>query len=334
MFPDKLLSLTFYFKIKQIILLDNLCTFANYYYLCTQFYFIMQCKTPLRYPGGKSLMTSFFIDLFKVNNLCGVSYAEPYAGGAGAAINLLLNGYVNRILINDASVPVYSFWKYIKDENSRFIDTILNCKVNLNTWKTMHDIVKYYKEPCFELAFAVFFLSRTNRSGILNGGPIGGASEQNQISAPYKIDCRFNKIDLAKRIENIGRKRSHIVVTNKDAIKFLKDLKKCDNLFVYLDPPYYKKGKSLYLDYYNHKDHEDLACYLKKTLKFKWVLSYDCVEEIKALYSDFPLYTFNLNYTVQKVKIGQELLTHSKNIVMPTTMNIARKGKNIIINKI
>lgn len=111
-------------------------------------------------------------------------------------------------------------------------------------------------------------------------------------------------------------------------------MKKCTNLLVYLDPPYYRKGKSLYLDYYKHEDHEHLACYLKQTLKFKWVLSYDCVEEIKALYSDFPLYTFNLNYTVQKVKVGQELLTHSKNIIMPTTMNIARKGKNIIINKI
>lgn len=292
----------------------------------------MHCHTPLRYPGGKSIMTPFFIDLFKANEMFSISYAEPYAGGAGAAINLLLGEYVDRILINDASIPVYSFWKYVKEENSRMVDTVLNCCVNLEEWRKMHIIVKTAKEPSFELAFATFFLSRTNRSGILNAGPIGGSTEKLQEDASYKINCRFNKIDLAKRIEDIGKKKRHIIVTNKDAIKFLKDLKG-RNLFVYLDPPYYQKGKSLYLDYYEHNDHEILANYLRRTTKFKWVLSYDYVDEIKRMYFDFPIFSFNLNYTAQKMKVGKEFLTHSKNLMMPPNMDIPRKGKNILIRQ-
>lgn len=293
----------------------------------------MANRTPLRYPGGKSLMTPFFIDLFKTNDMIDISYAEPYAGGAGAAINLLLGGNVSRILINDASVSIYSFWKYVKEENQQFIDTILDCDVTLGEWKRMHAIVKDCQTPSFELAFATFFLSRTNRSGILNAGPIGGSSQQQQDKATYKIDCRFNKQDLAKRVEDIGRKKSHIVVTNKDAIKFLKDLKG-KNLFVYLDPPYYENGQSLYLNYYKSNDHQILADYLKFTKKFKWLLSYDNVSEIREMYSDFDLYTFTLNYTAQKVKCGKELLTHSKNLAMPELMSIVRKDKNIPINKL
>ena len=293
----------------------------------------MPNRTPLRYPGGKSLMTPFFIDLFKANDMSDISYAEPYAGGAGAAINLLLDGYVQRILINDASIPVFSFWKYIKKENSHFIDAILDCNVSLTDWKRMHNIVKTAKEPSFELAFATFFLSRTNRSGIINAGPIGGSSKQQQNKATYKIDCRFNKEDLARRVADIGKKKTHIVVSNKDAIKFLKDLKG-KNLFVYLDPPYYKKGQSLYLDYYKHGDHQALANYLRKVEKFKWLLSYDYVDEIREMYSDFDLYTFDLNYTAQTAKLGKELLTHSKTLKLPTSLNIARKGHSINISKV
>lgn len=278
-------------------------------------------------------MTPFFIDLFKANGLSGVSYAEPYAGGAGAAINLLLGEYVERILINDASVPVFSFWKYIKEENSRFVNAILDCNVTLTEWQKMHTIVKTTNVPSFDLAFATFFLSRTNRSGILNAGPIGGSTCELQEKATYKIDCRFNKEELARRVSDIGKKKKHIIVTNKDAIKFLKDLKG-KNLFVYLDPPYYKKGQSLYLDYYKHSDHQILADYLKTTTKFKWLLSYDCVDEIKTMYTDFLLYTFNLNYTAQRIKVGQELLVHSKDLLMPTQMNIARKDRQLPIKQL
>jgi len=290
----------------------------------------MQNRTPLRYPGGKSMMTPFFVDLFRANGLSCVSYAEPYAGGAGAAINLLLGEYVEHILINDANPAIFSFWKYVTEDNQRFVDEILNCKVNLTEWEKMHNLIKSSSTPSFELGFAAFFLSRTNRSGILNAGPIGGNTQAKQDAANYKIDCRFNKKDMAKRVEDIGRKSSRITVTNKDAIQFLQELKS-ENLFVYLDPPYFKQGKSLYLDYYKPQDHIALAEFLRNTDQFNWILSYDCVDEIKEIYSDFDLYTFELNYTAQQVRTGKELLIHSRQLTMPSTMNIARKRTPISV---
>lgn len=276
-------------------------------------------------------MTPLFIDLLKINELEGCTYAEPYAGGAGAAINLLLEGYVSRIMINDANVAIYSFWKYLKEENERIIDDILSCHVTLETWHKMQETYLSCKTPCYELAFSTFFLSRTNRSGILNAGPIGGSTQEKQEKASYKIDCRFNKNDLAHRIAEIGKRKKHIEVFNKDALKFLKDLRR-NNYFVYLDPPYYEKGQSLYMNYYNDKDHRELASYLKRTKKFRWVLSYDDNKFIQELYKDFNLYQFPLSYRVQTVKSENELLCLSKGLRVPAPFIIRRNhSKNIHI---
>lgn len=290
-------------------------------------------STPLRYPGGKSLMTSFFIDIFKANEMRGVTYAEPYAGGAGTAINLLLLEEVDKIMINDANICVYSFWKYVITETQRFIDRIMTCSVDLATWEVMHNLVKEAVTPSFELGFATFFLSRTNRSGILNAGPIGGSTPQKQEKAVYKINCRFNREELVMRVLEIGKRKDQIIVSHKDAIKFLKDLKG-ENKFVYLDPPYYDKGKSLYLDYYQHDNHKELSDYLHMTRKFRWILSYDNVSNIRELYKDFNLYKFSLSYTAQNVKQGSELLTHSRDLLLPEYMHIRRKGNDIPLIKI
>ena len=194
-------------------------------------------RTPLRYPGGKSIMTPFFIDLIRVNGLQNVSYAEPYAGGAGTAVNLLLAGLVDEIYINDANVAIYSFWKYAINESERFIDKIQKTPIDLQSWQYYHNFIKNTKKPCFELGFAAFFLSRTNRSGILSAGPIGGTSQEKQDKASYKIDCRFNKQDLISRIQKISMYKENIVVSNDDAIDFLNSLPKDNRILVYLDPP-------------------------------------------------------------------------------------------------
>lgn len=274
-------------------------------------------------------MTPLFIDILNINDLKGCTYAEPYAGGAGAAINLLLGDYVSRIMINDANVAIYSFWKYLKEENERLVSDVESCKVNLRTWYKMRHIVETEKEPSYNLAFATFFLSRTNRSGILNAGPIGGSSQEAQDKATYKIDCRFNKEDLTKRISLLGKRRKDVIVTNKDALQFLKDLRN-NKYFVYLDPPYYDKGKYLYMSYYKKADHLELANYLKKVKKFSWLLSYDDNNAIKEIYSDFDLFHFPLRYTAQNIKTGWELLCHSNDIIMPNPFIIRRKGNNDI----
>lgn len=290
--------------------------------------------TPLRYPGGKSIMTPFFIDLIKVNGLRDVHYAEAYAGGAGTAVNLLLGGHVDKILINDANVCIYSFWKYLVEENDRFVKAVADVSVDLDNWHYYHDFLKSADMPSFELGFATFFLSRTNRSGILTAGPIGGATEEKQEAAAYKIDCRFNKSDLISRISKIGQCRTSIEVSNQDAIEFLKGLPSGTCNLVYLDPPYFKQGKSLYLNYYSKKDHQILSEYLSQADNFRWVLSYDNVNEIREFYKNFDLYEFQLSYTAQCVKRGSELLTHSEDLRIPSGIIVKRKRNSIILEKI
>ena len=188
--------------------------------------------------------------------------------------------------------------------------------------------------PSFELGFATFFLSRTNRSGILTAGPIGGATEEKQEAAAYKIDCRFNKSDLISRISKIGQCRTSIEVSNQDAIEFLKGLPSGTCNLVYLDPPYFKQGKSLYLNYYSKKDHKILSEYLSQADNFRWVLSYDNVNEIREFYKNFDLYEFQLSYTAQCVKRGSELLTHSEDLRIPSGIIVKRKRNSIILEKI
>ncbi len=280
--------------------------------------------TPLRYPGGKSLMTSFFIDLFKYNDMKDIVYVEPFAGGAGAAVNLLVSGNVKSICINDANVGIYSFWKSLVSEPERLIAKVFETPVTLSEWRFQRDIYKNSDSPSLELGFAVFFLSRTNRSGIISAGPIGGSSDEKQASAKYKIDCRFNKKDLIKRMERIAENANSIQVYNMDALDFINIIP--ENAFVYLDPPYFVKGQCLYMNHYTECDHHNLSESLKSA-SFKWLLSYDDVSKIREIYQGFDLYNFPLAYTASNVRNGVELITHSRNIKFPERP-VIKRGKN------
>lgn len=290
--------------------------------------------SPLRYPGGKALMTPFLVDLFRQNGLKNVVYAEPYAGGAGAAINLLLGNYVNEIIINDANIGIYSFWHFLLTEPERFIQTIQDIPVTLTEWRHQKDIAQNANEPSFELGVATFFLSRTNRSGVIKGGPIGGSSMEKQRQAKYKLDCRFNKTNLIERLNSIVRRREHITVYNMDALAFLRMIP--NNTFAYLDPPYYIKGKSLYMNHYKEDDHQQLANYLLHEATFSWLLSYDDTPQIREKYQALELYRFPLNYTVSEKRTGYELLTHDANMHFPENPQIKRnrRKKNIPIERI
>lgn len=289
-------------------------------------------SSPLRYPGGKALMTNFFVDLFQVNNLQNVVYAEPYAGGAGAAINLLLQNSVNSILINDANIGIFSFWNSLVNESENFIQAIREIPVTIDEWHHQKNILRQANEPSFELGVATFFLSRTNRSGVITGGAIGGATAERQATAKYKIDCRFKKTNLIEKLIAIAKKRDQITVSNMDALDFIHDLN--NDVFVYLDPPYYEKGKYLYMNHYTSENHAELADFLLRDARFSWVLSYDDVPQIRNLYTQLELYRFPLKYTVERKRTGYELLSHSTDIQFPTDLRIKRYNNYIDIERI
>jgi DNA adenine methylase len=260
--------------------------------------------SPLRYPGGKSCIFPFVSSLIQENGIVGCKYIEPYAGGAGLALRLLYEEYAESIEINDLDPLVYSFWKACKFETDRLIDWIDKVSVTVATWKKCKELIR--SQRCynsFDLATAFFFLNRTNVSGVLSGGVIGGLAQQGN----YKINARFNKAELIKKIEKIGRFSSRIEVSNKDGINFIDKYKRqIGNTFIYLDPPYYEKASNLYLNSYNIDDHAKLSKQVAK-LFTPWLLSYDYANFITNLYLPFRKCAYRLQHSTSNT-IGDEIL--------------------------
>ena len=200
----------------------------------------MTFNSPLRYPGGKNKLSRFIASICEKNDVTG-HYVEPYAGGASVALYLLLNGYVEEITINDLDRSVYAFWHSILNHPLKFCNRIENVDITIKNWKKFKKIQNNKKRSSlFELGFSTFFLNRTNYSGILNGGMIGGI---NQIS-DYAIDCRFNKKELIQRIKRISKYKNKIHIHNLDALSLIKKIQRKSinqNMIFYFDPPYYFK---------------------------------------------------------------------------------------------
>ena len=263
--------------------------------------------SPLRYPGGKDSIFDFVSSLIRENGLIGINYAEPFAGGAGLALHLLCSEYVGKIYINDIAPSIYSFWHVILNRTDEFCKWIEKVEVDIDTWKFYKGLQSSLDE--FELAQSTFFLNRTNISGVLKAGPIGGVSQKGK----YKIGVRFNKADLIDRIRIIAQFRDRIVVTNEDGICFLNGLnRRKDNYFINLDPPYYEDGKDLYLNFYNDNEHIKLHRYINKLRKY-WMLTYDNVSFINDLYKAHNIIKYRLRSGTSN-GMGEEVIMLSEEL--------------------
>lgn len=271
--------------------------------------------SPLRYPGGKSRLTSFVKLLIEQTKIEHPVYIEPFAGGAGIALKLLFSEAVDEIVINDFDKAIYSMWKAVLTETKTFLELLKSTPVTVDEWKQQKQIyIEKSKKYSLELGFATFFLNRTNRSGILKAGPIGGYDQ----TGNYKIDARYNKEKLAERIELIATKKSKIHIYNKDVCSFFTSYfsKYEDRAFVYFDPPYYNKGKLLYKNFFTHENHLEILEIIN-SIKTPWLLTYDNVDEIKKIYRNYSGYLFDLNYSVANSGRNSELLYLSNDLVIP-----------------
>ena len=89
-----------------------------------------------------------------------------------------------------------------------------------------------------------------------------------------------------------------------------------DNTLIYLDPPYYEKGATLYMNHYADDDHERLATKLGKNSRANWVLTYDDHSKIRSLYAGHQTSSFRLNYSARDARKGRELLVMSDSLVL------------------
>lgn len=272
--------------------------------------------SPLRYPGGKGKLEPFMELMIKKLNHVGGVYIEPFAGGAGIAMGLLENNLVKDVVINDLDKGIYSFWRATLTETNRFIEEIMNVSLTIDEWRRQRNICfEDYKKYSFELGFATFYMNRTNRSGIIKGGVIGGQEQRGN----WKLDARFNREDLSERIEKIAKRRSHIHLYNKDIGSFVKNYlpKYSDNALIYFDPPYFDKGKQLYLNFFNYADHVRIEEMIRKNVNCDWIITYDDVPEIAHIYDGYSLKRYDLNYSVSKKRKASEIIIFKNKKMIP-----------------
>lgn len=270
----------------------------------------MDFFSPLRYPGGKGKLLPFFERLLTDNGLNDGTYIEPYVGGGAVALSLLLREYVHNIIINDKDRSIYAFWHSVLYNVDELCRLIIDTPVNMESWYEQKAIQKGKQEAnLLELGFSTFFLNRTNRSGIIKAGVIGGKNQ----TGNFKMDARYKKEELIQRIRRLNAYADRIELHNEDAIGLIKGISPQlpENSLIYFDPPYYKKGDVLYMNYYSDNDHRLISETIHLEKKHIWVLTYDNSEFIKELYKDFRSKEFQLNYSANNNGKGTEVMFFS-----------------------
>ncbi|MHB1268585.1 MAG: DNA adenine methylase [Acidithiobacillus ferriphilus] len=275
-----------------------------------------QNRTPLRYPGGKQKLTPFMREIIKSNGLEGGHYVEPYAGGAGVAMELLVDGDVEHVHLNDSSYHIYCFWSAILRFTDEFCSKLSRCMLNVEEWLVQREVLRHPNDhDLLDVGFATFYLNRTNRSGILSGGVIGGLNQ----TGKWKIDARFPKNELICRIELIASLGGSISLYNLDAEDFflenVADLPR--RSLIYIDPPYFEKANRLYLNHYKPSDHERIADVIQRMGRVRWIVSYDGVDEILKYYSDRRQFLYDLQYNASRAYKGREVFIFADDVVIP-----------------
>lgn len=280
--------------------------------------------SPLRYPGGKGQLEPFVELLIRKTGHLGGTYVEPFAGGAGIALELLEKEIVNDIVINDLDKGIYSFWRAILTETDRFITDIRSVELTIDEWSRQRQVIDNCNRYSYDLGFATFYLNRTNRSGIIKGGVIGGMKQ----TGNWKMDARFNREILIERIVKITKRKKHIHLYNKDVNSFIQNYlpKYQHNAFVYFDPPYFGKGKQLYLNYFSYDDHVRIEKMIDNQVNCDWVITYDDVQEIANIYKDHILKRFDLNYSAAVKRKASEIIIFKHQDMIPTNDQLRQNG--------
>lgn len=267
-------------------------------------------KSILRYPGGKTQLSKFVNHLININQLDSPIYCEPFSGGSGVSMELLLTNKVDSIILNDFDPSIYSIWNAILNDTDRLIESIQSIPITIDEWYIQKNI---YSKLCdipqynFRLAIASLFLNRTNRGGIIKGGPIGGHEQ----TSKYTIDCRFNKDKIIKKISSIAEQRHRIRLYMLDAKELIEEVLLNESprqLFTFFDPPYYKQGKTLYKNAFKHDNHVALSDTIRLMNDYKWITTYDACPEIASIYEDYHLHTYTLRYSVNQFREANEYL--------------------------
>ncbi len=287
--------------------------------------------SPLRYPGGKVRFAPFIREVMQANNLDGCHYCEPFAGGAAVALDVLFSGVASHVHINDLDDAVHSFWRAVLDVPDHLMKLVNDTPLTIEQWHRWRTV--FLQRPNSsspaELGFATLFMNRTNRSGILKGGVIGGK----QQLGTYKLDARFNKAEIISRIERIAERAADISLYHQDAAEFLRAAPRLlpRKTLLYLDPPYFVKGQGLYRNFYERRDHLEIARIVQATRFTRpWIVSYDASPEICEMYARSSGLTYELFYSAQVKHSGREVMFFSQSLVVPEPTSLPTESSSVL----
>jgi DNA adenine methylase len=266
----------------------------------------MNTASPLRYPGGKASMAGLIAEIRRINRLGDRAMAEPFAGGAGASLSLLYREETPEVFINDADPAIHDFWWSVTARSDEFGKRLRRARVNMAEWRRQR--VTYRATARISRVrrgFAAFYLNRCNRSGIImNGGPIGGIQQQ----GTWKLGARFNKGELLSRCARIAEYQSRIHISGVDGLAFIERANSRET-FYFIDPPYFHKGNTLYLNALDEEYHASLGRRLKGMADAAWIVTYDDCPEIRRIYRGWArIRPFSLRYVANQRRQGSEIL--------------------------
>lgn len=284
--------------------------------------------SPLRYPGGKTKLYKYVKSIIEANNLIGETYIEPFAGGSGLALKLLINDDVKRIVINDLDPAIYAFWYCVLNNPEQMCNFVATVPLTVDEWDKQHLIyVNQQDYTQLELAQATLFLNRTNVSGVITGGVIGKRDQ----TGKYKIDARFNRTDLERKIRTISTLSSRIDLYNLDAVEFLQnELRHYYKTFINFDPPYVVKGGQLYKNAFTEEDHRLLRDNIAQCNR-KWIVTYDMCNLVDNLYSKFRGSTIDTYYSANGAKKAKEYIFFSDNLTLPDNTIFLEKEDKFVL---
>lgn len=263
----------------------------------------LRFRSPLRYPGGKQKAIEQIANVFPKN---AKEYREPMVGGGSVFLHARSISFAQKYWINDKFTELYSFWQTIQDPIlcAKLMKELEKLRAK---FQNADEIKQYFlkareesPEDAYRQAFLFFFFNRVTFSGTTRAGGFSASASLRRLTA-----------SSIERLAPMPHALSDIEITNEDFEKLI--VKKGDDVFIFLDPPYftatklYGKGGSLHTF-----DHERLAKLLRKT-DHKFLITYDDCPEIRALYSFAKIQSWNLQYGMnncnlkRESKVGSEL---------------------------
>lgn len=254
-------------------------------------------KPIFRYPGGKGKVADIIIPLLPQHDI----YIEPFVGAGAIFLKILEQKRFNKYIINDKNYAIFSVWHSIQNFPQELNKKLLNFIPSVNAYNEFKYNLTNSSADLLDTAFMKIALHQMSFSGLgeKSGGPIGG---QNQ-SSKYAINCRYNPERIANDISKISKLMQNVTVLNLNYEKVLLEGT------LYIDPPYYEVGHTLYQTSMTEDEHVKLHSLLVQ--KDNWLLSYDNCEFVKNLYSDCKIRTIeDLHYSInsKRSNFSNELL--------------------------